>query len=315
MLLYNLPMISKNCLLIFSAIVLLIGCQQTQPQTKPFENVEFHEKFTENFDEPTSDYFIQRRDNRAEEDDFRYFPGSVSLSEKGTKVMIYRFDPEDPAGPGRGPELISKKFTHFGSYSARLRIPDITKVQPDVGAVVGYFTYHLDEVFGLSEIDFEWLLADPEIIYIGAFTGTEEKLQRIGRIINMAKGIIYDTSYRSAATAGKDEPLTGLQSQPETIEAIENYNASARFYTYGFDWYPDRLVWWMLHPTTGERLVLWDYSGSTPHFTGIPTNPTRYRLNYWHTPNWSVVTRPNSIEKPLYPYEVEIDWMLYSPYD
>ena len=135
--------------------------------------------------------------------------------------MIYRFDPEDPVGPGRGPEIISKKFTHFGSYSSRLRIPDITKVQPDVGAVVGYFTYHMDEFLGLSEIDFEWLLADPEIIYVGAWTGTEENLQRIGRTINMAKGIIYDTSYRSAATASKDEPLNGLQSQPKPLKPLK----------------------------------------------------------------------------------------------
>ena len=228
--------------------------------------------------------------------------------------MLYRIDPDDPVGAGRGPEVISKEFTHFGTYSSRLRIPDVTKVQPNVGAVVGYFTYHRDDIHGLSEIDWEWLIADPEIVYIGTWTGPRGNLQRVGRTINLAKGIIYNTLYRSAAEGNRNHPLIGLQNQPETIEPIENFNAAERFYTYGFDWYPDRIVWWILHPTTNEKIVLWDYSGSTPNFTGIPTNPTYYRLNFWHTNNWSVETNPNSLEKPLYPYEVEIDWMSYKPF-
>ncbi len=68
----------------------------------------------------------------------------------------------------------------------------------------------------------------------------------------------------------------GVQNLPETITPVENYNAAARFHTYGFDWHPDRLTWWMLHPETEERIVLWDYTGSTPTFSGIPTNPTRW---------------------------------------
>jgi hypothetical protein len=274
----------------------------------------FHKQFIENFDKPTSKYFIQRRDHRAEETDFRHFPNSTSLSEKGTNVMIFRLDPADRAGAGRGPEIISKEYTHFGTYAARLRIPDITKVQPDAGAVVGYFTYNRDPELGLSEIDWEWLIADPEIIYIGTWTGPAGNLQRIGRTINLAKGIIYNTVYKSQAKGNRTHNLTGEQNKPETIQAIENYNASAQFYTYGFDWYPDRLTWWIMHPTTNEKIILWDYTGTTPDFTGIPTNPTFYRFNFWHTNNWPVETRPKSIEKPLYPYELEIDWMSYTPF-
>jgi len=36
-------------------------------------------------------------------------------------------------------------------------------------------------------------------------------------------------------------------------------------------------------------------------------------LNFWHTNSWPVETNPNSIEKPLHPYELEIDWMSYDP--
>lgn len=53
----------------------------------------------------------------------------------------------------------------------------------------------------------------------------------------------------------------------------------------------------------------------TPNFSGIPQPPTIYLMNFWHTNNWLVETNPLSVEKPLYPYELEIDWMSYTPFD
>jgi beta-glucanase (GH16 family) len=100
----------------------------------------------------------------------------------------------------------------------------------------------------------------------------------------------------------------GLQNQPEKIKAIDGYDASSQFHTYGFDWHPDHLRWWMLHPVTSDTVVLWDYRGSP---RGIPQNESKYRLNLWHTKDWSVVTNPNALEKPLKPYELEVDWMTY----
>ena len=299
---------------IAAAAVLAAGslCAQENPAN---EKAKYHKAFTEDFDKEESKYFIQRRDRREEATDFRYFPANVSLSEKGTDVMLYRIDPDDPAGAGRGPEIISKHYTSYGTYSARIRIPDVTKVQPNVGAVVGYFTYNMEKGKSLSEIDWEWLIADPEIVYIGTWTGPRGNLQRIGRTINLAEGKIYSTIYRSGKDGNINHDLTGLQDQPATVPAIEGINAAERFYTYGFDWYPDRLVWWILHPETNEKIVLWDYQGSTPDFSGIPDNRTYYRLNFWHPNNWPVEPNPHSIEKPLYPYEVEVDWMSYEPFD
>lgn len=242
-------------------------------------------------------------------DDLRYAYGTDSPTEPGTKILSFKIDPEGPAGAGKGPEIISKKFTHFGTYAARIRVPDVKDIQPNAGVVVGYFTYHMDSVPGLSEIDWEWLIADPEIIYVGTWTGPHGDLRRIGRTINMAKGIIYNTSYRENLS-GIRRPLTGIQSQPDTIPAIEGYDASSKFYTYGFDWHPNSIRWWMIHPVTADTVVLWDYKGS---LEGIPQNHSLYRLNFWHTNNWPVETNPNSVEKPLHPYELEIDWMSYDP--
>lgn len=241
---------------------------------------------------------------------FKWKSGVTSNTEPGTKVLLFKIDPADSAGAGRGPEIISNDFTYFGTYSARLKVPDVRSTQPNTGAVVGYFTYYMDSVYGLSEIDFEWLVADPSIIYIGTWTGYEGQLKRIGRTINVAKGIIYNTIYKQGYN-GEPTPLSGAQNQPETIEAIDGYDASSKFYTYGFDWNAGRLRWWMIHPVTGKKIVLWDYQGSQ---VGIPQHPSYYRVNFWHTNTWPVETNANAIEKPLHPYELEVDRMSYQPF-
>ncbi len=242
-------------------------------------------------------------------DSFKWQSGIASAGEPKTKVLLFKIDPADAAGAGRGPEIISKEFTYFGTYSARLKIPDVTKSQPDAGAVVGYFTYNEDSTQGLSEIDFEWLIADPRIIYIGTWTGFNGKLQRIGRTIRLAEGRI-DYTIEKVNHDGIPTALSGLQNQPETIKAIPGYNASERFYTYGFDWSADRLRWWIINPANNEKITLWDYHGSR---LGIPQQKSKYRVNFWHTSNWAVETNPRAIEKPVSPYPLEVDWMKYKP--
>ena len=306
----------KTAAQLFTLLLFLVSNSDlTAQEKKSAPSPKFHKEFVEHFSKPTSKFFNQNNGSRRKSTQMRYVPATSSFCEKDTKVMMMRIDPTDPAGAGRGPEICSKNYTSYGSYSARIRIPEAKAVQPNVGAVVGYFTYNMEREKGLSEIDWEWLIADPEIVYIGTWTGKSNNLQRIGRIINLAEGKIYECVYHSKADGGKHHKLTGRQNQPETVPAIKGYNAAKRFYTYGFDWYPDRLVWWILHPETEERIVLWDYQGSTPDFSGIPDNKTRYLLNFWHTNNWPVHTNPKSIEKPKYPYEVEIDWMSYEPFD
>lgn len=251
----------------------------------------------------------------------RLFFGVPSLTEKGTTVMLERIQPSDPAGAGKGPEISSTKRTHFGTYSARLRVPDVKAAQANVGAVVGYFTYRFTQGYGLSEIDFEWLIADPRLIYIGTWTSAPdnvENLQRVGRTINLAEGKILYTNYRSYHDSNRNHNFDSSDDAaltPRTIPAISGYDASKKFYVYGFDWYPDRLTWWIEHPDTGEKIILWDYKGTTPNFSGIPQPPTTYLMNFWHTNDWSVDTNPRSKEAPKYPYCLEVDWMKYEPYD
>ena len=275
----------------------------------------FMSAFTEDFNSSKPEFFGMGGSS------FRYSCGVDSFTEKDTKVMLLRINPDDPAGAGRGPEISTAKSTHFGTYSARFRVPDIQKVQPNTGAVSGYFTYRFTRGYGLSEIDIEVLIADPRIIYLGTWTSDPENvnnLQRVGRTINLATGQILYTNYRSYHDGNRNHEFNrddDAALSPRTIPAIEGFDASKQFYTYGFDWYPDRLTWWIEHPETGEKIVLWDYKGTTPNFSGIPQSPTTYLFNFWHTDNWPVDTNPKSGEKPAYPYTLEIDWMKYEPYD
>lgn len=261
--------------------------------------------FKEEFDHEQSPYF--RYGSTGTQADFKYKMGISSPTEAGTKILSFKIDPEEKPGAGKGPEIISLEETHFGHYAARLKVPDVKEIQPNVGAVVGYFTYNVDKNSHLSEIDFEWLIADPRIIYIGTWTGNKDTLQRIGRTINLAEGKILSTISK-IGYAGKPTDFTGAQNQPEQVPVISNYDASQQFYTYGFDWKADAMRWWMIHPVTNDTLVLWDYKGS---MLGIPQQPSFYRMNFWHTNNWAVETNPNSIEKPLKPYELEVDWMAF----
>lgn len=270
-----------------------------------YGQIESH-SFIENFNDTVLHHF--RYGSTGIKSAFKWQSGVVSKADHA-KVLSLKIDPLDSAGAGRGPEIISNDFTYYGTYSARLKVPDVRDIQPNTGAVVGYFTYYMDSVYGLSEIDFEWLVADPSIVYIGTWTGSKGALHRIGRTIDLAKGIIYNTIYKEGYK-GTPADLTGAQNQPENIEPIDHYDASAQFYTYGFDWYPDHITWWMLHPKTGKKIVLWDYRGSE---RGIPQHQSYYRMNFWHTNDWAVETNPAAIEKPQHPYELQVDWMEYEP--
>lgn len=125
-------------------------------------NEEFHDPFLEEFSSRKSEFF--RYGSTGRKAGFKWKSGQNSSGKDDSKILSFRINPKDEAGPGKGPEIISRKFTHFGTYSTRLKVPDPRVVQPNVGAVVGYFTYHDDSEQGLSEIDFEWLIADPEVI-------------------------------------------------------------------------------------------------------------------------------------------------------
>ena len=83
--------------------------------------------FFENFSRSSSRIFQPHTGGKGA--DFIWRFGVRSPSDRKTKVLSLKIDPEDPAGAGRGPEIISNNFTHFGSYATRLKIPDVRIIQ------------------------------------------------------------------------------------------------------------------------------------------------------------------------------------------
>ena len=105
----------RNIILISIVLLFAAGLAQAQPpQRNRAREAAFHGPFIENFTKPTSEFF--NFNYRRNAYDYRYYSGHKSLTENGTDIMMYRIDPEDPAGAGRGPEIITKDYTFYGTY-------------------------------------------------------------------------------------------------------------------------------------------------------------------------------------------------------
>ncbi len=258
--------------------------------------------------------------------DFTWLSGQKSTVEPSSEILRLTMDPAEKPGAWQGPNMISNDRCHFGTFAARLKIPSVTS-QPNIGGVVGFYSYYNDQwdtelpadinkngLYDNSEIDFEWLIADPTIIYLTAWTDHQElpnsnACRKVSRIINLAKGIIYNTEY-SEDVGGVGTKLSGVENVPSAITPIPGFNASKQFYTYGFDWKSDQIRWWILHPETNDTIVLWDYRGSVERIT---QKEASLMMNIWHTNDWSVVTNAKATEAPRDTFSVEFDWVSYTP--
>ncbi|MCQ2104147.1 MAG: glycoside hydrolase family 16 protein [Fibrobacter sp.] len=257
---------------------------------------------------------------------FTHISGYDSPDESGTKVLLLELDPAEKAGAWQGPNYTSKKMGHFGRYVARIKTASARgSEQPKAGAVVGFYTYYNDKygsaqtpdingngVPDNSEIDFEWLIADPRIVYMTAYTDFDDetgKMGKVNRTINLATGKIISTTYANSWSGGTR--LTGDENLPETFPAIEGYDASAQFYTYGFDWMSDHIRWWIINPKDEkDTITLWDYRGPKERIT---QKPASLMINFWHTDDWSVEGVAGSTEAPGLKFQTQVDWASYTP--
>lgn len=267
------------------------------------------DRFTENWDGPSSAHFSTR------------IPAGARLAFNIPQAEARTLQLELPAnplsGPRGGPEIATRNLCLYGHFSTRLKTADSSS-QPKAGVVTGYFTYFNDRKDynsnGLpdnSEIDFEWLAAQPEVVYMTLWTDyrdADAAQRRVGRAVNLATGQILYTCYFEAF--GQCQPLGGPEAEPMTIAPLPGYNSATGFYEYGFDWSPSGVTWWMTHPATDQKLVLWDYRGPAGR---IPSVAAYYMTNVWHTPDWSPDGMPEAVERPSTPLSVFVDWTRYRP--
>ena len=330
---------NKNFISSSGLVLISLACASLFSQKPDKQNgfIEFNlpagfalmQGFREDFTTPDSEIFHHNTGGKRA--DFTWAMGVESAYEPGTKVLRLKLDPHDEASPWQGPNMSTPVNLpcHFGRYSARLKVPQVRDSQPNVGAVASFFTYLNDQYQDIlpkdinrnglndnSEIDFEWLIADPRIIFLTAHTDAhyEEgenhgKTLKIVRIINLATGHIYRTNYAERLGCDGIE-LVGDEAYPKTVEPISGYDASERFYTYGFDWHPDSIRWWIIHPESGEEFTLWHYQGDRRRIT---QKPAKLMINLWHTNDWPVMTNPNSREQPKHRFDMEVDLVSYEP--
>ena len=105
--------------------------------------------------------------------------------------------------PNFGPELVSNKYYYYGNYEARIKTANCSD-DPNAGVVSGFFTYFNDgtdkngnKIPDNSEIDFEWLCAEPNVIYLTMYTDYRNgiDLRKVTREIDIATGEVKLTCY------------------------------------------------------------------------------------------------------------------------
>ncbi|MBA3470513.1 MAG: glycoside hydrolase family 16 protein [Herpetosiphonaceae bacterium] len=222
------------------------------------------------------------------------------------------------ASPDQGANLKSRQRYLYGTYAARLRAAACSTRQE--GVISGFFTYFNDgsdsDASGMadnSEIDIEWLAAEPQSIYLSVWTSYDLATQgsrRVYRKINLASGTIEYTRFGTDFNPATHRDLASEPeaSQPAQIPAIASYDASARFYEYGFHWAPQSVTWWIVHPETGQRIVLWHYRGQC-----IPQIPAYTMVNIWHSNTWAPEAQPQALACPQTRIAAAVDWIEYQP--
>src|SRR5512140_3529062 len=134
------------------------------------ETVWSDDGFLENWKTSPSSYFSSVTPSGAQ---VLFNVQSTDASDSAVLQLLLPASPK--AGPGGGPQVQTKARYLYGSFSTRLKTAD-SSVQLNAGVVTGFFTYFHggdSNANGLpdnSEIDFEWLGAKPEVIYLTMWT-------------------------------------------------------------------------------------------------------------------------------------------------
>lgn len=243
-----------------------------EPEGPADKDVTLMGEFSEEFSGTDSGYFdFAYRD---EGDDFRYFSGFPSLSENGNTILMLRLDPAD--GAGNGASISARDYTYYGSYSIRMRIPDIVSVQSKLGVCVDFELFDDDPVYGRDRITLGLRLAD--------------------------RGGVYVSLYHLDADGGNPVSI-----DEAIVPGLSDFNAAAKNYIYGFDWSEDVIAWWVKAKPSADKTILKEIREN------VPPQPLRLRLRYYHSANSPTRDNASVTQAPNYPYELETDWIKYTP--
>ncbi len=269
--------------------------------------------FTENFASSSSSYFS-----------FLQQGGSTitsGFSDGGAsdgKIVQLALPANAGAGPNSAPNLQSTTLYSFGTYEARMKTANCS-TQPNTGIISGFFTYlnngtdqNGNGISDNSEIDFEILCAEPNVIWLTQWTDFQESplaMKRIYRELDLATGTIRRTCYSEGyGVCTQDLTGSGTEGSPSSITPIAGFNSSTAYYTYGFTWASNRLTWYIYNPSNGQKITLWDYQGPSSRIT---QRDAYYFFNVWHTSNWTPPSMGGAVESPNTPRYLNVDWATF----
>lgn len=229
------------------------------------------------------------------------------------KTLIIKWDNNQGPDPAGAVEFQSQKFFQYGKYTVRMKCPD-TSDQPNAGVISSFFLYvkpreprdlDNDGIDDVSEIDFEFMAGDPRQIYMTLHTGSgTDSYERKQRVVDLRNGAILQTIYDMRKNGKTTQ--TPLQHEPQTIPAIRTYS-NTKWNTYGFDYYPDKVVFW--YDNNGERVLLWDARGK------IPNIPMFIYGTLWWSKYWPPMGMPQKKEKPTIPINASYEWIKFEPFE
>jgi hypothetical protein len=223
-------------------------------------------------------------------------------------ALRLRLNARPAPNPGGGVEISSNTTYGFGDYRSRLKTANCAG-QTRAGVITGFFTYFNDgsdwDGDGIpdnSEIDVEWLCAQPEVVYLTIYTDyAEGNLRKTSRVINLRTGQILSTCF--SRYFGDCVGVSAAENQPTSVPAIPNYDSSTEFFEYGFTWSRNAVTFDLVN-RDGSRVVLWDYRGPADR---IPTRNALYLTNVWHTNNWDPIGFP-ARDQPTSTVAALLDW-------
>lgn len=267
--------------------------------------------FTESWQSPSSPLFRMLGQS----------PASAGVANGGTsdgaalRLQLKAFP--DP-GPNGGSIAQTKDTYLYGTFMSSVKSADCS-AQPRAGVVTGQqFTMSDDRtavdgdgdgIRDHSEIDFETLCAEPEVLYLTIWTDYEEgkEQRRVMRSIDMRTGQVLSTcSY--IAFGGVCQPLSGAEAWPAQVPAVPGFDSSTVFHEYGFTWTPTSVTFWIT--VGGTTITLWHYQGPSDR---IPHTESSFMHSVWHTDGWSPPGDQGAVEQPRTPVSGWVDWSRYTP--
>lgn len=210
-------------------------------------------------------------------------------------------------GPRYSSEIERVVTSGYGSYSARLKTASATG---GAGVVSAFFTYFNDgsdaDNDGMadnSEIDFEFLAAEPSMIYITLWTDYAvingvEKFYHTARKVDLATGRVWQTEPGFEGAYGHLVEVAGLG------WSIPGFDASQAYKTYGFQWDANRVTYWFDAEDGKGPRTLWDFNGQAN--VSIPSRPAYAMFNLWH--NNSAWDTGQSAPPPSKDVRMRVDW-------